>query len=102
VPDGTHFNDIAAGPPDIVSDDVLTHLTKAAAQVHAGLIVTSDASPPCARLAGGSPRAQLDGSNSVRGPGRSKGGNGIHVANAGAIFNQLEAELQATRILIAR
>jgi len=31
-----------------------------------------------------------------------EGGNGTHVANAGAMFNELEAELQATRILIAR
>ena len=30
-----------------------------------------------------------------------KGGNGTHVANAGAIFNELEAEHQATKILIA-
>ena len=30
-----------------------------------------------------------------------EGGNGTHVANAGAIFNELEAEHGATKILIA-
>ena len=38
----------------------------------------------------------------MRGPGEWKGGNGTHVANAGAILNELEAEDQATKILIAR